>query len=217
MIRKEEKNMGNIEIKTREEKKQREKAYYEEAPQIGGRRPSRMTVFVIVAACILFYFALLRLGHISDVIFKIIDVLKPVLYGCVIAYLLNPIVKRVDAFLIPKLQERMKKPENAEKVSRSVGIFVSLIILIVLITVLLNMLIPELYSSIRNMVLTLPKQVNDALDKINSIQLEDSTTVAILKNALEEGTTMLTNWLRTDDAGEQSDVEPDSRNLQCYQ
>ena len=48
------------------------------------------------------------------------------------------------------------------------------------------------------MVLTLPKQVNDALDKINSIQLEDSTTVAILKNALEEGTTMLTNWLRTD-------------------
>ena len=96
-----------------------------------------MTVFVIVAACILFYFALLRLGHISDVIFKIIDVLKPVLYGCVIAYLLNPIVKRVDAFLIPKLQERMKKPENAEKVSRSVGIFVSLIILIVLITVCL--------------------------------------------------------------------------------
>ena len=76
--------MGNIEIKTREEKKQREKAYYEEAPQIGGRRPSRirqqinrgMTVFVIVAACILFYFALLRLGHISDVIFKIIDVKK---------------------------------------------------------------------------------------------------------------------------------------------
>ena len=67
-----------------------------------------------------------------------------------------------------------------------------------MITVLLNMLIPELYSSIRNMVLTLPKQVNDALDKINSIQLEDSTTVAILKNALEEGTTMLTNWLRTD-------------------
>ena len=69
------------------------------------------------------------------------------------------------------------------------------------------------------MVLTLPKQVNDALDKINSIQLEDSTTVAILKNALEEGTTMLTNWLRnrSDDAGEQSDVEPDSRNLQCYQ
>ena len=42
MLRKEEKNMGNIEIKTREEKKQREKAYYEEAPQIGGRRPSRI-------------------------------------------------------------------------------------------------------------------------------------------------------------------------------
>ena len=34
--------------------------------------------------------------------------------------------------------------------------------------------------------------------KINSINWKNSTTVAILKNALEEGTTMLTNWLRTD-------------------
>lgn len=97
--------MGNIEIKTREEKKHVKNLLRGSATD-GGRRPSRirqqinrgMTVFVIVAACILFYFALLRLGHISDVIFKIIDVLKPVLYGCVIAYLLNPIVKRVDAF-----------------------------------------------------------------------------------------------------------------------
>ena len=35
--------MGNIEIKTREEKKQREKAYYEEAPQIGGRETIQNT------------------------------------------------------------------------------------------------------------------------------------------------------------------------------
>lgn len=63
-------------------------------PRIRQQINRGMTVFVIVAACILFYFALLRLGHISDVIFKIIDVLKPVLYGCVIAYLLNPIGKK---------------------------------------------------------------------------------------------------------------------------
>ena len=72
-----------------------------------------MTVFVIVAACILFYFALLRLGHISDVIFKIIDVLKPVLYGCAIAYLLNPIVKGRCIF-DSQASGTHEKPEKAE-------------------------------------------------------------------------------------------------------
>ncbi len=63
-------------------------------PEYGSRSTGGMTVFVIVAACILFYFALLRLGHIFGCDFKIIDVLKPVLYGCVIAYLFKSDCKK---------------------------------------------------------------------------------------------------------------------------
>ena len=55
-----------------------------------------MTIFIVIAACILFYFALLRLTVISAVVGKIIQVLKPIIYGMAIAYLLNPIVKKVD-------------------------------------------------------------------------------------------------------------------------
>ena len=45
---------------------------------------------------------------------KILSILKPVLYGCGIAYLLNPIVKSVDAYLVPVLEKHMKK-EKAKK------------------------------------------------------------------------------------------------------
>ena len=85
------------------EKKERE-TYYNSKPRLGGNGPSKirqqfnrgMTYFLVIAASLAFYFALLRFRHIFNVLWKVYDVLKPIIYGAVIAYLLNPIVKRVD-------------------------------------------------------------------------------------------------------------------------
>ena len=79
-------------------------AYYEKRPEFGNRGPSKIllhfrkgiTFFLVIAACVIFYFLLLRIEDISVGVSKVIDVLKPILYGMVIAYLLNPIVKQID-------------------------------------------------------------------------------------------------------------------------
>ena len=64
-----------------------------------------LTFFLVIAACVIFYFLLLRIDDISVGVSKVIDVLKPILYGMVIAYLLNPIVKQIDRWLIPQLKK----------------------------------------------------------------------------------------------------------------
>ena len=92
----------------------------------------------------------------------------------------------------------MKKPEQALKLTRGIGILASLILMTVLIVTLFNLLIPELYSSIRNMIFTLPGQLNDLIQSLNGIEIDDSTTGKLMKTALEEGTNMLQEWLRTD-------------------
>ncbi len=186
--------------------KKEEKAYYVEMPEIGKRGPSKIrqqfnrgiTMFLVVAACIVFYFALLRFTNISGFVGKIFDVMKPVLYGCVIAYLLNPIVRKVDKYFLPLLEKKMKSPKKAQKISRTTGIIASLLIMIILIGTLFNLLIPELYSSIRNLIFTLPRQINEALKNLNSLQMEESTTNTLIKTALEEGSDMFTKWMRTD-------------------
>lgn len=189
----------------REEEKQ-EQAYYNERPILGRKGPSKirqqfgrgMTYFLVVAAGLLFYFALLRMTDLSKGVERIFGVLKPVIYGCVIAYLLNPVVNKADAFLIPVLEKRMAQREKACKLSRGIGIFTALILLCLLVTVLFNLLIPELYASIRNLVFTLPRQIGNALDTLNEARLDDSTTGTFIKTALEEGTDMFMNWMRTD-------------------
>ena len=185
---------------------EKERAYYASRPKLGMGGPSKlrqqfsrgMTFFLVVAASLLFYFALLRMTDISGVLNKVFNVLKPVVYGCVIAYLLNPLVKKIDTYLRPQLEKHMKKPEQALKLTRGIGILASLILMTVLIVTLFNLLIPELYSSIRNMIFTLPGQLNDLIQSLNGIEIDDSTTGKLIKTALEEGTNMLQEWLRTD-------------------
>ena len=160
------------------------KGYYSNAPRIGSNGPSRlrreiskgMTFFVVIAASIAFYFALLRLTNISGVFSKVLDVLKPILYGLLIAFLLNPIVKQTDKILIPILKRKMKNEARAEKLSRTAGILLALIIMILLISGLINMLIPELYKSIRDLVFTLPRQINLLVNQIGDIQADESNT-----------------------------------------
>lgn len=179
--------------------------YYVRRPQFGKNGPSKlrqefsrgMTMFLVIMACVVLYFALLRLDSITKVFSMVIDVLKPILYGMVIAYLLNPIVKRVDQILVPRLEKYMQK-KRAEKCSRGIGVILSLVFLFALITALCNMLIPELAKSIRDLIITLPGQLNNVVDWFNHMQASDTTMGILVRNILEQGTEALQNWLRTD-------------------
>ena len=100
--------------------------YYESRPEFGQQGPSKLksvfgkslTFFVVIVSGVLLYFVLLRISTITEVVAKIIDILTPILYGFVIAYLLNPIVKKVDHFMVPRLQKKIAD-DKARKLSRA--------------------------------------------------------------------------------------------------
>lgn len=179
--------------------------YYSRRPQFGNKGPSKirqqfsngMTYFLVIVTCVIFYFALLRFDMITNLVKSVVDVLKPVIYGLALAYLLNPIIKYVDGKMKPILEKKMSQ-EKAKKLSRTMGIIFALIFLIALIVALCNMLIPELYKSIRDLFLTLPGQINEMVSHVENIQNQDNTIGVVVKNAMEEGTKVFQSWFRTD-------------------
>lgn len=189
-----------------EETEKPQENYYDKMPKFGNKGPSKLrqhfnrglTSFLVVACCIMFYFLFLRFSVISEILGKIFGILKPIIYGFVIAYLLNPIVKFVEAHVEPILIDRVKKKDLARKASRGVGIVIGLIIGIALVVALCNMVIPELYKSIRDLIITLPDQLNDMVEKISRMSMDDSTMSTIIKNVVKEGTDALQTWLKTD-------------------
>ena len=177
------------------------KTYHDKRPQFRNKGPSKlrqqfgkgMTAFLVVAASIVFYFAFLRFNGISNIFEKIFQILKPIIYGLVIAYLLNPIVKLVERHLTPFLEKKLKKKETAHKIGRGTGIFTALIFSVFVIVALCNMLIPELYKSIRDLIVTLPEQMNNWAQDMNAFLISNSTLDTMLKNIITEGTDAVEN------------------------
>lgn len=187
------------------EQKQSDKIY-QKPSVIAKRKPSKfreqvvksMTMFFVVAACILFYFALLRLSEISKTVRMILAVLKPIIYGMVIAYLLNPLVRWVEQKMIRFLEKYFSKFKKKEAFSRGCGIFLAIVLLLVVIVELLNMMIPQLYVSIRDMIFNVPSQMNTFVKAFNKMHSSNTTVWMMLENVIEEATTFVQTWMRTD-------------------
>lgn len=157
-----------------------------------------MKTVLIFGACILFYFSLLRLDMISAAIGKVLHILKPIIYGFAIAYILNPILKFTEKHMKKFLNKHFPKIKNSFKLCRITGIFVSLVVLLTVIITLCNMMLPELFRSIRDMVITVPGQLYDAINQITKISTDQTPLGEFFRTILQEGTEFIRNWIGTD-------------------
>ena len=78
----------------------------------------------------------------------------------------------------------------------------ALIVMFLLITALLNMLVPELYKSIRNLIYTLPGQLNNMVEQFNHFQSKKSATSILVSNVVEQGAIAIEQWLNADLMGQ---------------
>ena len=60
----------------------------------------------------------------------------------------------------PGSRGKFPRIKNAGGISRGAGILLAIVVMFALIVALCNMMIPELYRSIRDMILTVPSQLN---------------------------------------------------------
>lgn len=188
--------------------------YFETLPNSNDKGMSKLRqqlskgvgVFVIIAASIVFYFLFLRFSNIFSGFETVINILKPVMYGLVIAFLLNPIVIKTEWLLAKVLGKRFKNKNRVHKISRSVGIVTALSVLFLVVLLLINMIIPELVKSVQNLIVNLPEQLNGLVLKVNRIAAGDDSLSVFVRNAIEEVSNYLRNWLQTDLLGQVNEI-----------
>lgn len=156
-----------------------------------------MTAFLIVATCIVCYFAFLRFEVIADAFDKITSLLRPIIYGVVIAYLLNPIMKFVEKYVSKALSYVIKKEKSLRKLSRSIAIFASLIFALAIVSALFVMLIPELLKSINELFEKMPGQIQNFIDFLGELRRGNKQHQQILETVLVQGSAALEEWAKT--------------------
>lgn len=118
-----------------------------------------ISVYTILtfAACILVYAIIFNFTIIGEIAKKICSVISPIIWGLVIAYLLNPIMMWTEKRL-KKLTER-KKPRC--KLNRILSVIITMIIFLTMLSALCAIVIPQVTDSIMGIFTNINTYINN--------------------------------------------------------
>ncbi len=157
-----------------------------------------VTAFCVIVASVLFYFLIFQMGSIVAGVKKVFDVLAPLTYGAIIAYLLNPLMKSIEKLVYKICSRRnLNLSKKAKSFIRIASVLVSLVLAILCIYALLAMLIPEVIGSISNLVDNFPRYADNLLqwmtDTFSDDAVWDPKAIALLENLSEAAQDWLTD------------------------
>ena len=114
--------------------------------------------------CLLIGIAVWRFSELLAILRKTLTVLAPVLIGLIAAYLLSPLQNWAEV-KIAKLTDR-KTPHP--RLKRGLSVAAAVLVLMIAIIGLVASIVPELISSIKNLLVNLPEYLTSMSDWINA-------------------------------------------------
>lgn len=149
-----------------------------------------LSVFIVIACSILFYFLIFKLNIIIKYIGILITILSPFIIGFVFAYLLNPLVKVVKKCIFDKFVKN-KKHSNNYSILTTILLFLGILIL------MFSFIIPELLKSIETLALSLPNYLNETKNYLLEKLSAKKELQSIILNNYESINAYLNNFVNT--------------------
>ena len=156
-----------------------------------------LTALIVIFISILLVVIFTNLPGFFDVLRAVGRILSPLFIGILIAFLLNPIVKLIDRWLLPKLQKGKRKPESAAKLSRVIGVLVAVIIAVLVVWAFFAMLLPQLYDSVMSIAAQAPTYWEKAQVWISEVMKDQPEVEFYLTLALEKVEDYVETWFQT--------------------
>ena len=144
----------------------------------------------VICLVVLFFF---RTSVYTGILSAVLGVFAPFIYGLIIAYLLHPVSTFLERFMYRTGPAVMS--ESLRSRIRFVAIVLSILLMFGLISLLLRAVIPQLVSSISDLVKQMPEGMARIESWIDSIIKEESAVE--IQEILNELTEYLQNYLQT--------------------
>ena len=158
-----------------------------------------VTAFCVIAAAILFYMALNYLPLLRQGLASLLHILSPFIWGLVICYLLTPFMRLAEKKLFGPLSKKLyknSKRRDGSRFARSMSVLLSELFLLAILTALVCLIIPQLYSSLQNMVANSPMYIETASRWATQL-LEDFPEIEqYVSQTLGQVNTSLMDWIQ---------------------
>jgi len=156
-----------------------------------------LTAAAVVAFGLCLCFILLRFGTVSSGLSKIVEILMPVIYGLVMAFLMAPLYNIVSDAVAGKADESGKRKGSATA-AHFLATVVCIIAILASVTAVLAMLVPSVIRAVRDLISNMPQGYSSVGQFIESWFHDDPETEAIVMNVYNQLYERFSDWVSND-------------------
>lgn len=110
-----------------------------------------LTGFLVFVACAMFWIVFSNLRGFYALLLDFFDIISPILFGCLFAYLMNPIMKRTQRFFEKLLAKTKLSDRKQLTMAKTGGLLVSLLVLAFAVYALIALIVPNIISSLEEL------------------------------------------------------------------
>lgn len=132
-------------------------------------------------ACIFVYGILFNFTAIGDFIKKLTNILAPIIWGVVIAYLVNPIMKWIER----RVKKVTEKKKRHFKLTRIISLFLAMIIFLAVIAALGAIILPQVIESITTIVNNFSTYINNFENWIDSLLVKYPEVLTVVSDQFD--------------------------------
>ncbi|MBQ3138267.1 MAG: AI-2E family transporter [Ruminococcus sp.] len=142
-----------------------------------------ISVYTILTftVCILIYAVLFNFTVIGDFIRKMIKILAPIIWGIVIAYLVNPIMKWIEK----RLSKVIEKNKPHFKITRILSLSFAMIVFLAVISALGAIILPQVIESITTIINNISTYINNFEKWIDSFLVKYPELLTIVSDQID--------------------------------
>ncbi len=141
--------------------------------------PESLSTIIIVLLGVGFYVAMLNLESLLSWLDIALSTISPFILAFVIAYLLNPLVKKIDSTLV-------KVMPNNDNFRDKLSIFIAYLAALALFSVLIALVIPEVVASFITLFNSLPTYIENLMGLLLTVEVNLSLPSGSLTSLVSE-------------------------------
>ena len=159
-----------------------------------------VTAFCVIAAALLFYFAVGNITVFGNAVSRLVSILAPFIWGLVICYLLSPLMRSVENRLFLPLARKLyrkNKKNDGRRFARALTVVFCEIVLILVLVALVYLIIPQMLSSVQTLISNSGVYIDNLSKWADGLFENYPVLDDYLGGFLDNFNTNLGNWLET--------------------
>lgn len=158
-----------------------------------------ITAFLVIVASILFYYILFHGSKLSHTVQAFIKIAMPIIDGFVLAYLITPILNKIEGKIIKPLYVKSKipmSPKNKRRI-RGFSILVTIVLILVVLYEFFSLVIPEVIRSIQSIIFQFPVYINNLNSWALGLMKNNPEFEKVLDDLLNQYSAKLVEYFNT--------------------